>query len=210
MSEGVSVPPRGPGEPGGPGGPRGDGTAGVGRVRLTPDVADALGAGKPVVALESTIIAHGLPRPRNLEVALELEEIVRAQGACPATIAVLDGTPHVGLEPEQLGRVATDPALRKFGRRDLPVALALGQSGATTVSATAWLAAAAGIRVFATGGLGGVHRGFAESLDESADLDVRAAPLLPWSRRGEVHPGHPRHARAPGNPKCDGRGFRHE
>jgi pseudouridine-5'-phosphate glycosidase len=148
------------------------GPASVGSVHLNREVAHALRAGKPVVALESTIIAHGLPRPRNLEVAHELEEVVRAQGACPATIAVLDGTPHVGLDPDQLARVAMDPALRKFGRRDLPVALALGESGATTVSATAWLAAAAGIRVFSTGGLGGVHRGFAESLDESADLDV--------------------------------------
>ena len=126
----------------------------------------------PIVALESTIIAHGLPRPRNLEVARELEAIVRDQGACPATIAVLDGVPCIGLEPDQLARVAEDPDLRKLGQRDLPVAQALGASGATTVSATAWLAAAAGIRVFATGGLGGVHRGFAESLDESADLAV--------------------------------------
>ena len=97
---------------------------------------------------------------------------MRRQGACPATIAVLDGVPCIGLEPDQLARVAEDPDLRKLGQRDLPVAQALGASGATTVSATAWLAAAAGIRVFATGGLGGVHRGFAESFDESADLAV--------------------------------------
>ncbi len=126
----------------------------------------------PIVALESTIIAHGLPRPRNLEVAHELEAIVSRQGACPATIAMLDGVPCIGLDPDQLARVAEDPDLRKLGQRDLPVAQALGASGATTVSATAWLAAAAGIRVFATGGLGGVHRGFAETLDESADLAV--------------------------------------
>ena len=136
------------------------------------EVARAQRDGKPIVALESTIIAHGLPRPRNLEVARELEAIVRDQGACPATIAVLDGAPHIGLEDDELVRVAGSADLRKLGRRDLPVAMALGASGATTVSATAWLAAAAGIRVFATGGLGGVHRGFVESFDESADLDV--------------------------------------
>ncbi|MGD0808417.1 MAG: pseudouridine-5'-phosphate glycosidase [Acidimicrobiales bacterium] len=136
------------------------------------EVARARRDGKPIVALESTIIAHGLPRPRNLEVARELEAIVREQGACPATIAVLDGTPHVGLESDELVRLAGSTEIRKLGRRDLPVAMALGASGATTVSATAWLAAAAGIRVFSTGGLGGVHRGFIESFDESADLDV--------------------------------------
>jgi pseudouridylate synthase len=97
---------------------------------------------------------------------------VRDAGACPATIAVLDGVARVGLDQDQLVRVADDPGLHKLGQRDLPVAQALGASGATTVSATAWLAAAAGIRVFATGGLGGVHRGFAESQDESADLAV--------------------------------------
>jgi pseudouridylate synthase len=136
------------------------------------EVAQAQHDGKPIVALESTIIAHGLPRPRNLEVARELEAIVRDQGACPATIAVLDGAPHIGLEDDELVRVAGSTDMRKLGRRDLPVAMALGASGATTVSATAWLAAAAGIRVFATGGLGGVHRGFVDSFDESADLDV--------------------------------------
>jgi pseudouridylate synthase len=141
-------------------------------LRLSPDARAARAAGVPIVALESTIIAHGLPRPRNLEVARQLETIVRRQGACPATIAVLDGVPRIGLGPDELARVAQDPDLRKLGQRDLPVAQALGASGATTVSATAWLAAAAGIRVFATGGLGGVHRGFAESLDESADLGV--------------------------------------
>ena len=140
--------------------------------RQSSEVARAQHDGKPIVALESTIIAHGLPRPRNLEVARELEAIVRDQGACPATIAVLDGAPHIGLEDDELVRVAGSTDLRKLGRRDLPVAMALGASGATTVSATAWLAAAAGIRVFATGGLGGVHRGFVESFDESADLDV--------------------------------------
>jgi len=143
-----------------------------GELVLSLEVAQAQRDGKPLVALESTIIAHGLPRPRNLEVARELEAVVREEGACPATVAVLDGAARIGLGPDDLARVAEDPTLRKLGTRDLPVALALGASGATTVSATAWLAAAAGIRVFATGGLGGVHRGFAETFDESADLGV--------------------------------------
>jgi pseudouridylate synthase len=132
----------------------------------------------PVVALESTIIAHGLPRPRNLDVARELEAIVRDQGACPATIAVLDGVARIGLEPDEVVRVAEDPDMRKLGQRDLPVAQALRASGATTVSATAWLASAAGVRVFATGGLGGVHRRFPDTFDESADLSVLSQTRL--------------------------------
>lgn len=123
-----------------------------------------------MVALESTIISHGLPRPRNLEVAQELERLVRAGGAVPATIAVLDGEPWVGLDKRQLERVANEDGLRKLGYRDLAPALATGASGATTVSATAFLAAAAGLRVFATGGLGGVHRDWVSTQDESADL----------------------------------------
>ncbi|MGW0760105.1 pseudouridine-5'-phosphate glycosidase [Streptomyces sp. NPDC002814] len=128
----------------------------------------------PVVALESTIIAHGLPRPRNLQVALELEAVVRQQGAVPATIAVLDGRPHVGLDKEQLERIANEDGIRKLGHRDLPLAVASGASGATTVSATALLAASAGVRVFATGGLGGVHREWTVTQDESADLGLLA------------------------------------
>ncbi len=134
------------------------------------EVGAALAEGRPVVALESTIIAHGLPRPRNLEIARELEEIVRRSGAVPATVAVIDGAARVGLDDADLVRVASDTAVRKLGRRDLAPATAARMSGATTVSATAWLAARAGIAVFATGGLGGVHRGYAESFDESADL----------------------------------------
>jgi len=141
---------------------------------LSAEVRAALAGGLPVVALESTIIAHGLPRPRNLKVAIELEGIVRSAGAVPATIAVLEGQAHVGLEKDQLERVAGDPAVRKLGHRDLAPALALGASGATTVSATAFLAARAGLRVFATGGLGGVHREWADSQDESADLRLLA------------------------------------
>ncbi|APE20937.1 Indigoidine synthase A protein, uncharacterized enzyme involved in pigment biosynthesis [Streptomyces venezuelae ATCC 10712] len=142
--------------------------------QVSEEVREALHEGRPVVALESTIIAHGLPRPRNLAVALELEELVRAGGAVPATVAVVDGTARVGLDRAALTRIAEDPAVRKLGHRDLAPALAAGATGATTVSATAWLADAAGIRVFATGGLGGVHRGWTETQDESADLRLLA------------------------------------
>ncbi|MDQ0983855.1 pseudouridine-5'-phosphate glycosidase [Streptomyces sp. V2I9] len=138
------------------------------------EVRAALSAGLPVVALESTIIAHGLPRPRNLSVALELEGLVRSAGAVPATVAVLDGRAHVGLDAQQLERVAGDASVRKLGHRDLAPALASGASGATTVSATAFLAARAGVGVFATGGLGGVHREWAANQDESADLRLLA------------------------------------
>jgi pseudouridine-5'-phosphate glycosidase len=133
-------------------------------------VRDAVEQGRPVVALESTIISHGLPRPRNLEVAQQLEAVVRAGGALPATIAVLDGVARIGLDKRQLERVANEDGLRKLGFRDLAPAVATGASGATTVSATAFLAAAAGLRVFATGGLGGVHRDWVATQDESADL----------------------------------------
>ncbi|MFJ1734523.1 pseudouridine-5'-phosphate glycosidase [Streptomyces sp. NPDC088254] len=141
---------------------------------VSEEVREALDARRPVVALESTIIAHGLPRPRNLQVARELEAVVRAEGAVPATIAVLDGSPHVGLAKEQLERVANEDGIRKLGHRDLPLAVASGASGATTVSATALLAALAGVRVFATGGLGGVHREWTATQDESADLGLLA------------------------------------
>ncbi|CQR64627.1 pseudouridine-5'-phosphate glycosidase [Streptomyces leeuwenhoekii] len=141
---------------------------------VSEEVREAIDAGRPVVALESTIIAHGLPRPRNLRVALELEEAVRREGAVPATIAVLDGRPHVGLTGRQVERVANEDGLRKLGHRDLPLAVACGASGATTVSATALLAARAGVRVFATGGLGGVHRQWTATQDESADLGLLA------------------------------------
>jgi pseudouridine-5'-phosphate glycosidase len=147
-------------------------------ITVAPEVGDALAAGQAVVALESTIISHGLPRPDNRGVAGQLEAGVRAAGAIPATIAVLDGVAHVGLTDAELDRVASDPDLRKLGARDLAPALAAGASGATTVSATAVLAAGAGIRVFGTGGLGGVHRGWAETWDESADLDALARTRL--------------------------------
>ncbi|MGW6220002.1 pseudouridine-5'-phosphate glycosidase [Streptomyces olivaceus] len=141
---------------------------------VSEEVRAAVAARRPVVALESTIIAHGLPRPRNLLVARELEDLVRQEGAVPATIAVLDGRPHVGLDERQLERIANEDGIRKLGHRDLPLAVAAGASGATTVSATALLAARAGVRVFATGGLGGVHREWTVTQDESADLGLLA------------------------------------
>jgi len=145
---------------------------------LSPEVAEALAAGRPVVALESTLLAHGLPRPDNRAAADDVEAAVRAGGAVPATIAVLDGVPHVGLTPDEVDRVCGNPGLAKLGVRDLPVAAALGLSGATTVSSTALLAAGAGIGVFATGGLGGVHRQSAETFDESADLTALSRTSL--------------------------------
>jgi pseudouridylate synthase len=143
-------------------------------VRVDPEVQAALDAGRPVVALESTIIAHGLPRPDNLRVAREIEDAVRSGGAVPATIALLGGEVRVGLDAEALSALALTDGVVKCGVRDLAPALARGAAGATTVAATAHIAERAGIRVFATGGLGGVHRGFAESFDESADLGTLA------------------------------------
>ena len=136
----------------------------------SPEVAAALAAGKPVVALESTIISHGLPRPSNLDVAREVEDIVRAHGATPATIAILDGKVCIGLTDEQLVAIANRDDIAKASIRDLAIIVAQGKSAATTVAATAHIAAISGINIFATGGLGGVHRGANESFDESADL----------------------------------------
>lgn len=140
------------------------------KFHTSPEVAQALKSGQPIVALESTIISHGLPRPSNLTVAREVEAIVRAHGAVPATIAILDGTVHIGLTDEQLIEIANRDDIAKASSRDLAVITASGKSAATTVAATAHLAVLAGIHVFATGGLGGVHRGANESFDESADL----------------------------------------
>jgi pseudouridylate synthase len=148
------------------------------QVTVSPDVAAALADGRPVVALESTLLAHGLPRPDNRAAADQVEDAVRAGGAVPATVAVLDGVPHVGLTADQVDRVCDDPDLAKLGVRDLPVAAALGLSGATTVSSTALLAEAAGIPLFATGGLGGVHREAGETFDESADLTALSRTSL--------------------------------
>ena len=143
-------------------------------IKLSAEVANALQAGKPIVALESTIISHGLPRPSNLEVALECERIVRDAGAVPATIALLDGKILVGLERAELEAIANRDDISKASIRDLAIIVAQGKSAATTVAATAHIAALAGIHIFATGGLGGVHRGANESFDESADLTALA------------------------------------
>ncbi len=140
---------------------------------LSPDVTEAIAAGRPVVALESTIISHGLPRPRNLQAARDFEQILRDRGVTPATIAVLDGVLKVGLTDDELRRIAEEDIV-KLSVRDLPIVVARGGSGATTVAATSFIAALGGVRVFATGGLGGVHRGAQETFDESADLTVLA------------------------------------
>jgi len=137
-------------------------------INYSAEVNAAKAAGLPIVALESTIISHGLPRPRNLEVAQEVEAIVREAGAVPATIALIDGVIHVGLEPHELERIANDDGVVKASTRDLAIIEATKKSAATTVAATSHIAHLAGISVFATGGLGGVHRG--HSYDESADL----------------------------------------
>ena len=143
-------------------------------LRIHPEVAEALAAGRPVVALESTIISHGLPRPDNLRVAREIEDSVRAGGAVPATIAVVGGVPCIGLDDAALRTIAEDDGVVKVSVRDLGTLVAKGGHGATTVAATSHLAALAGITVFATGGLGGVHRGARETWDESADLTTLA------------------------------------
>ena len=137
---------------------------------LSPAVSEALAAGRPVVALESTIISHGLPRPDNFEAARSFEALLAGAGVTPATIAVVDGVPKAGLSDADLERIALDDSVIKVSSRDLALAVAGKRTAGTTVAATSALAARAGIRVFATGGLGGVHRGFADSLDESADL----------------------------------------
>ena len=144
------------------------------RLIVLPEIADALAAGRAVVALESTIITHGMPAPRNLETALSVEAEVRAGGALPATVAVLDGAIRIGLTAGELERLAGEKSAVKVSRADLPSVLAAGAVGATTVAATMICAALAGIRVFATGGIGGVHRGAEQSFDVSADLQELA------------------------------------
>jgi pseudouridine-5'-phosphate glycosidase len=142
------------------------------RVVVSDRVGRALEAGQPVVALESTIITHGLPQPENLQAARQFEETVAERGVVPATIAVLDGVAHVGLEGEELQRLAAIDDALKLSARDLPLAMAVGATGGTTVAATTLLAARSGIRVFATGGIGGVHRDASSTFDESADLGI--------------------------------------
>lgn len=145
-----------------------------GLLALHDDVAAALAEGAPVVALESTILAHGMPFPANLETARAVEALVRAGGAVPATIAVLDGRIRIGLNPDELELLARTRDAMKLSRADLAFAVATGRTGATTVAATMICAALAGIRVFATGGIGGVHHGAETSFDISADLDELA------------------------------------
>jgi pseudouridine-5'-phosphate glycosidase len=148
-------------------------------IKYSEAVAKALGDKSPIVALESTIITHGLPQPKNLEVALEVEQIVIEAGATPATIAIIDGQIHIGLEPDQLTRIANDENILKASIRDLAVISTQKKSAATTVAATSHIANMAGISLFATGGLGGVHREAWQSWDESADLLALAnTPVL--------------------------------
>ncbi|MBQ9458532.1 MAG: pseudouridine-5'-phosphate glycosidase [Oscillospiraceae bacterium] len=142
---------------------------------VAPEVAEAIAAGKPVVALESTIISHGMPYPQNVETALTVEKIIREAGAVPATIAIIGGRLKAGLSPEQIDYLGkTGAGVAKASRRDLPVLVAKKQDGATTVTTTMMIAAMAGIRVFATGGIGGVHRGAETTMDISADLEELA------------------------------------
>jgi pseudouridylate synthase len=143
-------------------------------LNIHPEVAQALAQGKPVVALESTIIAHGMPYPQNVQTALEVEAVIRAHGAVPATIAVLEGKICVGLSREQIEALGSAKDVMKLSRRDLALAVSSGQPGATTVAATMICAALVGIEVFVTGGIGGVHRGAETSFDISADLQELA------------------------------------
>lgn len=143
-------------------------------IQFSPEVAAARAEGRPVVALESTIIAHGMPWPQNLDTAREVEAVIRAEGAAPATIAVIGGRIRIGLTDAELQQLAQEPDAMKLSRRDLPYAVATGRLGATTVAATMICAHLAGIEVFVTGGIGGVHRGGHESFDISADLQELA------------------------------------
>ena len=148
-------------------------------IRFSTEVAQARSDNSPIVVLESTIISHGLPRPKNLDVAIQVEEIVRSAGATPATIAIIDGRIHVGLEREELRRVATEDGIVKASIRDLPIVAAKKLSAATTVAATSHIAHSVGLSFFATGGLGGVHRGASQTWDESADLAALSSiPVL--------------------------------
>ena len=137
---------------------------------ITPEIEEALKNGTPVVALESTILSHGMPYPENVEFAHKVEEVIRAEGAIPATMAVMNGKLKVGLNSEELEIMCKAENVGKMSRRDIPVYLATGKTGATTVATTMLIASLAGIRVFATGGIGGVHRGGENSMDISADL----------------------------------------
>ena len=146
-------------------------------LNIAPDVATAMSDGHPVVALESTVIAHGLPRPQNLQTAHRLEQVVREAGAIPATIAIINGQPSVGLNDDQISALANSSDIKKISTRDISIAVAQGWNGATTVASTTWIAHRAGIKVFATGGIGGVHRGSLP--DVSADLpELARTPII--------------------------------
>lgn len=147
-------------------------------LQISPDVNTALRGGKAVVALESAVLSHGMPYPDNMAFAEQLEHAVRAEGAVPAIMAVVDGVLHIGLRGKELERICKDPHVRKLSRRDLPMAVALDETGATTVSTAMILACLTGIRVLATGGVGGVHRGAEQTMDVSADLqELRQTPV---------------------------------
>src|SRR6476661_2486536 len=147
------------------------------KINFSEEVSGALHFGKPIVALESTVIAHGLPYPENIETAYKLERLIREKGAVPATIAVFNGELCAGLSDEQIERLATEKDIRKISRRDLPVAAAMKLNCATTVATTSFIAKRVGINVFATGGIGGVHRGY--SSDVSADLpELARTPIV--------------------------------
>ncbi len=176
---------------------------------LTDEVARALRDGDPVVALESTIISHGMPYPDNVAMAREVEDIIRACGVVPATIAVLDGRPRVGLGADDLELLARDEEVAKVSVRDLPYVVARRAHGATTVAATMRLAALAGIPVFVTGGIGGVHRGAARSFDISADLTELGRTDVAVVERGrEIDPRHRAHPRGARDPRGAGGGAR--
>jgi len=146
-------------------------------LNIAPDVAAAMRDGRPVVALESTVIAHGLPRPQNLQTANRLQDVVREAGAMPATIAIIDGKPSVGLNDDQINALANGSDIKKISTRDISIAVARGWNGATTVASTIWIAHRAGIKVFATGGIGGIHRGSLP--DVSADLpELARTPII--------------------------------
>ena len=146
-------------------------------LNIAPEVNDALREHRPLVALESTVIAHGLPRPQNLQTAHRLQEVVRETGATPATIAIVDGKPSIGLSDDQVNVLANSTGIRKISTRDIAIAAAQGSNGATTVASTIWIAHRAGIKVFATGGIGGVHRGSIP--DISADLpELARTPIV--------------------------------
>ena len=143
---------------------------------VTPEIQKAIDEGKPVVALESTILSHGMPYPENLEFAAKVEEVVRAEGAIPATTAIIGGKLKVGLTPEELEIMCKAEDVGKISRRDVAVYLATGKTGATTVATTMLIASLAGVKFFATGGIGGVHRGGEVTMDISADLLRQSAP----------------------------------